>query len=49
VRSAYKTSVVKKKKAGNHLENVDIDICVTITLKAVDQLTFFQVELYSVD
>jgi len=36
-----------KKKAGKHLENTDIDV--TITLRAVDQLPFFQVEFYSVD
>jgi len=46
VRSAYKITVAKKE-AGNHLENKEIDL--TITLKAADQLSFFQVEFYSVD
>jgi len=36
-----------KKKAGNHLEN--IDIYATRTLKAVDKLSFVHVEFYSVD
>jgi hypothetical protein len=34
-----------KKKTGNHVENIDIDV--TITLKAVDLLSFFQVDFYS--
>jgi hypothetical protein len=40
-------SLAKKKEAGNYLENIDIDV--TVTLKAADQLSFFQVEFYSVN